>query len=55
MDVSFLIRGSQSTMISAFSDVDCVGCIDDSKSTGGFAVFLGSNLILWCAKKKNGV
>jgi hypothetical protein len=40
-----------STMVSAFSDADWAGCTDDWKSTGGFAVFLGLNLISWCAKK----
>jgi hypothetical protein len=45
MDSAFLIRRSPSTMISAFSDVDWTGCMDDRKSTGGFAVFLGLNLI----------
>jgi hypothetical protein len=38
-------------MVSAFSDVDRAGCTNDRKSTGGFAVFLGPNLISWCAKK----
>jgi hypothetical protein len=51
MDSVFLIRWSPSTMVSAFSDADWAGCTDDRKSTGGFAVFFGSNLISWCAKK----
>jgi hypothetical protein len=29
--------------VSAFSDADWAGDIDDRRSTGGFAVFLGSN------------
>jgi hypothetical protein len=46
------IRQSSSTLLSAFSDADWAGCSDDRKSTGGFAVFLGSNLISWSAKKQ---
>jgi hypothetical protein len=49
------IRHSSSTMVSAFSDADWAGCTDDRKSTGGFAVFLGPNLISWCAKKQKTV
>jgi hypothetical protein len=52
MDIVFVIRPSSSTMISAFSDVDWAGSTDDRKSTGGFAVFLGCNLISWCAQKQ---
>jgi hypothetical protein len=51
MDIVFVIRPSSSTMISAFFDVDWAGSTDDRKSTGGFAVFLGCNLISWCAQK----
>jgi hypothetical protein len=39
-------------MVSAFSNADWAGCVDDRRSTGGFVVFLGNNLISWTARKQ---
>jgi histone deacetylase 1/2 len=46
------IGKSNSTLVSAFSDADWAGCVDDRRSTGGFDVFLGDNLVSWCARKQ---
>jgi hypothetical protein len=52
LDVGLRIRKTGSTLVSAFSDADWAGSIDDRRSTGGFAVYLGSNLISWSARKQ---
>ena len=50
--IGLRIHRSLSTLVSAFSDADWAGCSDDRRSTGGFGVFLGSNLISWSARKQ---
>jgi histone deacetylase 1/2 len=50
--VGLKISKSHSLLVSAFSDADWAGCLDDRRSTGGFAVFLGTNLVSWSARKQ---
>jgi hypothetical protein len=52
LSLGLKFQKSQSSILSDFSNVDWFECSDDCKSTSGFAVFFGSNLISWCAKKQ---
>jgi histone deacetylase 1/2 len=52
LNLGLKFRPSNSMVVSAFSDADWAGCVDDRRSTGGFAVFLGPNLISWSARKQ---
>jgi histone deacetylase 1/2 len=51
-DIGLTIPKRNSFVVSAFSDADWAGSIDDRLSTGGFAVFFGSSLISWSARKQ---
>lgn len=53
--IGLKITRSKSTLVSGFSDADWAGCLDDRRSTGGFAIYLGTNLISWSARKQHTV
>ena len=38
--------------VMAYSDSDWAGCKDTRRSTGGFCVMLGSNIVSWSAKRQ---
>ena len=52
MSTGLRFRRSASMSLSIFTDADWVGCSDDRRSTGGFAIFLGSNLVSWSSRKQ---
>jgi hypothetical protein len=45
------IRVGSSKLLSAFSDADWASDFDDRRSTRGYAIFYGPNLIAWSARK----
>jgi hypothetical protein len=55
LDVGLCFTKTTSSLLSAFSDADWAGDIDDRRSTGGFAIFFGGNLISWSSRKHSTV
>ncbi|KAJ4801076.1 hypothetical protein LUZ62_052322 [Rhynchospora pubera] len=47
-----IIKPSTDLSIHAYCDADWAGCPDDRRSTTGYAVYMGCNLISWSAKKQ---
>ncbi|XP_056158385.1 secreted RxLR effector protein 161-like [Syzygium oleosum] len=42
----------ESLAVTGYSDADWAGCPMDRRSTSGYCVFLGGNLVLWKSKKQ---
>ncbi|KAM0072744.1 putative RNA-directed DNA polymerase [Helianthus debilis subsp. tardiflorus] len=50
-----LLHAYTDASLTAYSDSDWAGCPDDRRSTGGFAIYLGNNLVSWAARKQKTV
>ena len=50
----YMHRTSVSTL-TAYTDADLVGCPDTRRSTSGYCVFLGDNLLSWSSKRQTTV
>ena len=55
IDYGLRFTKSGSSLLSAFSDADWAGNPDDRRSTGGYAIFLGGNLVSWASRKQSTV
>jgi hypothetical protein len=53
--MGLMLSKSRSKSLSAFSYADWAGSADDKRSTGGFVIFYGPNLVSWSSKKQSTV
>jgi hypothetical protein len=51
-DYGLLLRRSSGSNLIVYTDDDWAGCSDTRRSTSGYAVFLGDNLVSWLAKRQ---
>jgi hypothetical protein len=55
LDFGLRLRRSATTELIVYTDADWAGCPDTHRSTSGYAVFLGDNLVSWSSKRQNTV
>ena len=55
LDHGLLLRHGAASELTVYTDADWAGCPDTRKSTSGYAVFLGDNLVSWSSKRQNTV
>ncbi|KAD5508818.1 hypothetical protein E3N88_16521 [Mikania micrantha] len=54
-DSGSMLHAYTDVSLTAYSDSDWAVCPDDQKSTWGFAIYLGKNLVSWAARKQKTV
>ena len=52
LNTGLSICRSSSTELSVYTDAELAGCPDDRRSTGGYAIFYGPNLVSWSSRKQ---
>ncbi|XP_076908128.1 uncharacterized protein LOC143564868 [Bidens hawaiensis] len=52
-DYGLHLRSSSALSIRAYTDADWAGCPDTRRSTSGYCVYLGNNLISWSSKRQS--
>jgi histone deacetylase 1/2 len=55
IDHGLQLHRSTQTALTAYTDADWAGCPDTRKSTSGYGVFLGDNLVSWSSKRQQTV
>jgi hypothetical protein len=55
VDLGLHIQRSSACDLAVYSDADWAGCPDTRRSTSGYAVFLGDNLVSWSSKRQHTV
>ncbi|XP_031097029.1 uncharacterized protein LOC116001284 [Ipomoea triloba] len=55
LDMGLRIAPSSHSTLHGYSDSDWAGCPIDRKSTSGYVVFCGSNLVSWVSRKQRTV
>ncbi|WVZ70728.1 hypothetical protein U9M48_019371 [Paspalum notatum var. saurae] len=53
LHLGLILRPSTQSDLMVYFDADWAGCPDTHKSTSGYAVFLGDNLVSWPSKCQN--
>ena len=52
VDFGLVLHWSPSAELVVYNDADWAGCPDTRRSTFGYAVFLGGNLVFWSSKRQ---
>ncbi|GKA28839.1 ribonuclease H-like domain-containing protein [Tanacetum coccineum] len=53
VDFGIQLYVSATTSLVSYTDADCAGCPSTRRSTSGYCVFLGDNILSWSAKRQH--